>query len=203
MSHKLEVAFTQGNSILSKSISKVSKIINKDNYTGKFVPSHVLLILDNNIVFESSTYKKDDTKSKIFEKGTRILEVDDVDERSANNIVCRTTISDDCDAYLALKYVAKASNYHYSYKSIGKFITKGHLKADKGKRKDEYICSGLVLDALREPIFDSNKAIRKVTNKFIGIDSNSVTPLDLYLAMADAGFTFRQSKGLTNIDYNL
>lgn len=201
MSHKLEVAFTQGTGFIAKSISKVSKMISHDNYTGKFVPSHTLLILDNHIIFESSTYKKDDENEKVFEKGTRILEVPDVDERAKNNIVCRTTISDNCDPYLALKYVAKASNYHYSYKSIFKFLSKGHMKKDKGKRKDEYICSGLVLDALREPIFDNNRALRKVTSKFDGIDSNSVTPLDLYLAMAEAGFNFKQTKGFTNVNH--
>lgn len=198
MGHKLEVAFSQGTGFVSKAISKVSRMINRDNYDGAFVPSHTLLILDNHIVFESSTYKKDDDKEKVFEKGTRILEVPDIDTRSAKNIICRATISDNCDPYLALKYVAKASNYHYSYKSICKFITKGHLKKDNGKRKDEYICSGLVLDALREPVFDNNVALRKVTKKFEGLDSNSVTPLDLFLAMAEAGYNFRQTKGFTN-----
>lgn len=197
MAHKLEVAFSQGTGFVSKTISKVSRMINRDEYTGNFVPSHTLLILDNHIVFESSTYKKDDDKEKVFEKGTRILEVPDIDERSSKNIICRTTISNNCDPYLALKYVAKASNYHYSYKSIIKFCTHGHLKKDNGKRKDEYICSGLVLDALREPIFDNNVALRKVTKKFEGLDSNSVTPLDLFLAMAEAGYNFRQTKGFT------
>lgn len=197
MPHKLEVAFSQGTGFVSKAISKVSRMINHDSYDGSFVPSHTLLILDNHIVFESSTYKKDDNKAKVFEKGTRVLEVPDIDARSARNIVCRTTISDNCDPYLALKYVAKASNYHYSYKSICKFITKGHLKRDNGKRKDEYICSGLVLDALREPVFDNNTALRKVTKRFEGLDSNSVTPLDLFLAMAEVGYNFKQTKGLT------
>ena len=72
MSHKLEVAFVQGTAFISKAISTVSKKINRDDYKGNFNPSHVLLILDNDIVFESSTYKKDDTKKKVFEKGTRI-----------------------------------------------------------------------------------------------------------------------------------
>ena len=108
----------------------------------------------------------------------------------------RTTISENCDPYLALKYVAKASNYHYSYKSIFKFLAKGHLRKDTGKAKEEYICSGLVLDAFKEPIFDNNRALRLVTEKFKGIDSNAVTPLDLFLAMMDAGFNFRESKGL-------
>lgn len=196
MSHKLEVAFTQGTSALSKSISKVSKMISRDTYYGNFVPSHTLLILDNHIIFESSTYKHDDDKHKVLEKGTRILEINDVDNRSSEMIVCRCTISNNCDPYLALRYVAKASNYHYSYKSIFKFLANGHLKKDKHKEKNEYICSGLVLDALREPVFDNNIALRKITSKFEGLDSNSVTPLDLYLAFADAGFTFRQSKGL-------
>lgn len=195
MSHKLEVVFSQGVGLTSKAISKVSKMINHDNYNGGFIPSHVLLVLDNHIIFESSTYKQDDDKSKIFEKGTRILEIPDVDGRSDKHLMCRTTISDNCDPYLALKYVAKASNYHYSYKSIAKFCMRGHLRKDNHKRKDEYICSGLVLDAMREPIFDNNVALRRVTNKFKDIDSNSVTPLDLYLAMAEAGYNFKQTKG--------
>lgn len=199
MSHKLEVAFTQGTTLLSKSISKVSKMINRSNYDGKFIPSHTLLILDDHIIFESSTYKQDDEKTKVFEKGTRILEVTDVDEQKEKTIVCKTVISDNCDPYLALKYVARASNYHYSYNSIFKFLSRGHLRKDTGKRKDEYICSGLVLDALREPIFNNNVAIRKVTSKFEGYDSNSVTPLDLYLAMAEAGFNFKQTKGFTSV----
>lgn len=197
MGHKLEVAFSQGTGLMSKAISKVSRMINRDNYNGSFVPSHTLLILDNHIIFESSTYKQDDDKSKIYEKGTRILEIPDIQGRSGDNIICKTTISDNCDAYLALKYVAKASNYHYSYNSIFKFLSRGHLRKDTGKRKDEYICSGLVLDALREPIFDNNAALRKVTDKFKGYDSNSVTPLDLYLAMAEAGYNFKQTKGFT------
>ena len=195
MAHKLEVAFVQGTSTISKAISKVSYIINRDKNKGDFIPSHVLLILDNSIVFESSTYKHDDDREKVYEKGTRILILDDINKRSETSIVKRCTLSDDCDAYLALKYVAKASNYHYSYKSIFKFCLKGHLRKDNNKPKDEYICSGLVLDALREKIFDNNKAIRKITDKFNGIDSNSVTPLDLFLAFAEAGFNFRETRG--------
>lgn len=195
MAHKLEVAFVQGTSTISKAISKVSYIINRNKNKGDFIPSHVLLILDNSIVFESSTYKHDDDREKVYEKGTRILILDDIDKRSETSLVKRCTLSDDCDAYLALKYVAKASNYHYSYNSIFKFCLKGHLRKDNNKPKDEYICSGLVLDALREKIFDKNKAIRKITDKFNGIDSNSVTPLDLFLAFAEAGFNFRETRG--------
>lgn len=196
MSHKLEVAFCQGTSNLSKMISKVSKKICHTKDTGNFIPSHVLLILDNSIIFESSTYKQDDTGAKVFEKGTRILEREDIDRHSEESIVKRTTISNNCDPYLALKYVAKASNYHYSYKSIFKFLSNGHLRKDTGKRKDEYICSGLVLDAFREPIFNNNRALRQVTTKFKDLDSNSVTPLDLFLAMNEAGFNFFETKGL-------
>ena len=196
MKHKLEVVFCKGTTNLSKIISKVSKVISHEEQTGNFIPSHVLLILDNSIIFESSTYKQDDTGSKIFEKGTRILEREDVDIHTSKSVVMRTTISENCDPYLALKYVAKASNYHYSYKSIFKFLAKGHLRKDTGKAKEEYICSGLVLDAFKEPIFDNNRALRLVTEKFKGIDSNAVTPLDLFLAMMDAGFNFRESKGL-------
>lgn len=196
MGHILEIVFTQGNSLLSKTISKVSKKINKDKYTGTFIPSHVLLILDSSIIFESSTYKHDDDNSKIYEKGTRILEVDDIDLRSNKSTFARTLISENCDPYLALKYVAKASNYHYSYSSIFKFLKSGHLSKDKGTKKDEYICSGLVLDALREPVFKNNTAIRYVVKKFKGIDSNSVTPLDLFLALSEAGFNFVYSKGI-------
>lgn len=195
MNHKLEVVFSQGTGLMSKAISKVSKMINRDNYNGNFIPSHTLLVLDNHIIFESSTYKRDDDKEKVFEKGTRILEIPDIGSRSEKNLICRTTISNNCDPYLALKYVAKASNYHYSYKSILKFISKGHLRKDNKKRKDEYICSGLVLDALREPVFDNNMAIRKVTSKFKGLDSNSVTPLDLFLAMSEAGYNFKTTRG--------
>lgn len=196
MAHKLEVAFVQGTATISKAISKVSKLINKDSVKGNFIPSHVLLILDSNIIFESSTYKHDDDRTKTFEKGTRILELNDIDEHQKRSIIKRCVISDNCDPYLALKYVAKASNYHYSYKSIFKFLSRGHLRKDNNKRKDEYICSGLVLDALREPVFKNNKAIQKIVNKFSGIDSNSVTPLDLFLAFAEAGFNFRETKGL-------
>lgn len=198
MNHKLGVVFVQSTGIISKLISKVSRKICRQDYTGSFSPSHVLLVLDNNIVFESSTYKRaGNNNEKVVEKGTRLLTLDDIDERAEDSIIRRVLISENCDPYLALKYVARASNYHYSYKSIFKFITKGHLKPDKGKPKDEYICSGLVLDALREPVFDNNKAIRKITDKFKGINSNSVTPLDLYLAFDQAGFNFRQSKGYT------
>lgn len=196
MGHRLEVVFCKGTSNLSKAISKVSKVICKQKDTGTFIPSHVLLILDNNIIFESSTYKQDDTGSKIFEKGTRILKREDIDIHTSKSIIMRTTISENCDPYLALKYVAKASNYHYSYGSIFKFLSKGHLRKDNGKPKDEYICSGLVLDAIKEPVFDNNTALRYVTKKFEGIDSNAVTPLDLFLAMLEAGFNFKESKGL-------
>lgn len=195
MAHKLEVAFVQGTSTISKAISKVSKAINNDNYTGNFVPSHVLLILDNYIVFESSTYKRDDDDTKTYEKGTRLLILNDIDKRAEKSLIKRCTISDNCDAYLALKYVARASNYHYSYKSIFKFLAKGHLRKGTGKLKEEYICSGLVLDALREPIFNNNTAIRSIITKFKGIDSNSVTPLDLFLAFAEAGYNFKESRG--------
>lgn len=196
MNHKLEVVFVQSTGTISKLISKVSRKIYRGNYTGKFSPSHVLLVLDNTIVFESSTYKRaGNNNEKVVEKGTRLLTLDDIDEKAEDSIIHRVTISKNCDPYLALKYVARASNYHYSYKSIFKFITKGHLKPDSGKPKDEYICSGLVLDALREPVFDNNRSLRKITDKFKGIDSNSVTPLDLYLAFDEAGFNFQQSKG--------
>lgn len=196
MGHRLEVVFCKGTTNLSKAISKVSKIICKQKDTGSFIPSHVLLILDNSVIFESSTYKQDDSGSKIFEKGTRILERADVEDHNSKSLIMRTTISENCDPYLALKYVAKASNYHYSYGSIFKFLSKGHLRKDNGKPKEEYICSGLVLDALKESIFDNNPALRYVTNKFKGIDSNAVTPLDLFIAMLEAGFNFKESKGL-------
>lgn len=195
MAHKLEVAFVQGTGRLSKAISGVSKKLNKQPYQGSFIPSHVLLILDNKIVFESSTYKRGDDDTKAYEKGTRILMLDEIDDCHDRSVIYRCTISDNCDAYLALKYVAKASNYHYSYKSIFTFLAHGHLRKDTGKKKDEYICSGLVLDAIREPIFNTNPALRKITAKYSGIDSNSVTPLDLYLSFCDAGFSFKQSKG--------
>lgn len=193
--HKLEVVFIQGTSCISKAISKVSNAIYRGKQTSDFIPSHVLLMLDNKIIFESSTYKHDDDKEKVYEKGTRILLLDDIDQRHTDSIMKRTLISDNCDVYLALKYVAKASNYHYSYKSIFKFLTKGHLKKDDGKAKDEYICSGLVLDALREPIFRDNTSIQYIVNKFKNIDSNSVTPLDLFMAFNEAGFNFRETRG--------
>ena len=178
MGHRLEVVFCKGDTKLSKAISFVSKKINRDKVQG------------------TSTYKKDNTGAKIFEKGTRILERTDVDKHTSKSTIMRTTISENCDPYLALKYVAKASNFHYSYGSIFKFLSKGHLRKDNGKPKDEYICSGLVLDAIKEPIFDNNSALRYVTKKFEGIDSNAVTPLDLFLAMLEAGFNFKESKGL-------
>ena len=196
MGHRLEVVFCKGDTKLSKAISFVSKKINRDKVQGTFIPSHVLLILDNSVIFESSTYKQDDTGAKIFEKGTRILERADVDKHVSKSTIMRTTISENCDPYLALKYVAKASNFHYSYGSIFKFLAKGHLRKDSGKPKEEYICSGLVLDAIKEPIFDNNSALRYITKKFEGIDSNAVTPLDLFLAMLEAGFNFKESKGL-------
>lgn len=193
--HKLEVVFVQGTSLVSKAIRKVSHAIYRGKQTSDFVPSHVLLMLDNKIVFESSTYKTDDTGTKVFEKGTRILLLNDIDDKHKDSIIKRTTISDDCDVYLALKYVAKASNYHYSYKSIFKFLANGHLKEDNGKPKDEYICSGLVLDALREPVFKDNKSIQHIVSKFKDIDSNSVTPLDLFMAFNEAGFNFKETRG--------
>lgn len=193
--HRLEVVFVQGTSLVSKAIRKVSHIMYRDRQTSDFVPSHVLLMLDNKIVFESSTYKTDDTGTKVFEKGTRILLLNDIDDKHKDSVIKRTTISNDCDVYLALKYVAKASNYHYSYKSIFKFLANGHLKEDNGKPKDEYICSGLVLDALREPVFKDNKSIQYIVNKFKGINSNSVTPLDLFMAFNEAGFNFKETRG--------
>ena len=193
--HKLEVVFVQGTSLVSKAIRKVSHIMYRGSQTSDFVPSHVLLMLDNRIVFESSTYKTDDTGTKVFEKGTRILLLNDIDDKHKDSIIKRTTISNDCDVYLALKYVAKASNYHYSYKSIFKFLTNGHLKEDNGKSKDEYICSGLVLDALREPVFKDNNSIQYITNKFKNVNSNSVTQLDLFMAFNEAGFNFKETRG--------
>lgn len=193
--HKLEVVFVQGASLVSKAIRKVSHIMYRGNQTSDFVPSHVLLVLDNKVVFESSTYKTDDTGTKVFEKGTRILLLNDIDDKHKDSIIKRTTILNDCDVYLALKYVAKASNYHYSYKSILKFLINGHLKEDNGKSKDEYICSGLVLDALREPVFKDNNSIQYITNKFKNVNSNSVTPLDLFMAFNEAGFNFEETRG--------
>lgn len=193
--HKLEVVFVQGTSLVSKVIRKVSHMVYRGKQTSDFVPSHVLLMLDDKIVFESSTYKTDDTGTKVYEKGTRILLLNDIDDKHKDSIIKRTIISNDCDVYLALKYVAKASNYHYSYKSIFKFLTNGHLKEDNGKSKDEYICSGLVLDALREPIFEANKSIQHIVNKFKDINSNSVTPLDLFMAFNEAGFNFKETRG--------
>lgn len=198
--HKLEVVFIQGTSLTSKAISKISNMMYRGNQTSDFVPSHVLLMLDNKIIFESSTYKTDDTKTKTFEKGTRILLLNDIDDKHKNSLIKRTTISDDCDVYLALKYVAKASNYHYSYKSIFKFLTNGHLKKDNNKSKDEYICSGLVLDALREPVFNDNKSIQYIISKFKDINSNSVTPLDLFMAFNEAGFNFKETRGYSFVN---
>lgn len=196
MQHKLEVVFIQGTSFISKLISKVSDKLYQGNQTSDFIPSHVLLMLDNNIIFESSTYKRAGNEDeKVIEKGTRLLLLDDIDDKNQSSLMKRTILSNDCDPYLALKYVAKASNYQYSYSSIFKFAILGHLRKDTKKKKDEYICSGLVLDALREPIFDSNTPARYVTKKFKNINSNSVTPLDLYMAFAEAGFTFREQKG--------
>lgn len=195
MHHKLEVFFVQGTGTVSKLISKVSKKIYHGDYTGNFVPSHVLLVLDDSIVFESSTYTKaGEDDEKIVEKGTRLLLLNDIDDRNTTATILRCTISEDCDPYLALRYVAKASNYHYSYSSIFKFLLKGHLRKSN-KKNDEYICSGLVLDALREKVFDTSPSIRRITKKFENIDSNSVTPLDLFMAFAEAGFSFESQKG--------
>lgn len=198
MTHKLEVAFVQGTSAISKAISRVSKslLADKSSHTIEFKPSHVFLVLDDDIIFESSTYKTaGDNDEKVCEKGTRLVTLNDIDDRLEESVIKKCVLSRTCDPYVALKYVAKASNYHYSYKSIFKFLILGHLRKDKNKPKDEYICSGLVLDALREPVFDNNSAIRYITKKFKGIDSNSVTPLDLFVAFAEAGFSFRTSKG--------
>lgn len=195
MAYKLEVAFIQGTSFISKAISEVSKKLT-DNFRGNFAPSHVFLVLNDEIIFESSTYKTaGENDEKILEKGTRILTVDDRKEDIKQNKIHRCVISENCDPYLALNYVAKASNYHYSYKSILKFLFNGHLKKDNGKPKDEYICSGLVLDALREPAFKNDQRIQKIINTFKGIDSNSVTPIDLYMAFDSAGYVFKQTKG--------
>lgn len=197
MSYKLEVAFIQGTSFISKAISKVSTLLNK-NYCGNFVPSHVFLVLNDSIIFESSTYKTaGQNDEKVLEKGTRILTVLDREADIKQSSIHRCVISENCDPYLALNYVAKASNYHYSYSSIGKFLFNGHLKKDNGKPKDEYICSGLVLDALREPVFKNDKRIQKILERFKGIDSNSVTPLDLYMAFDAVGYYFKQTKGFT------
>ena len=197
MQHKLEVVFVQGTSFISRLISKVSDKLYQGNQTSDFIPSHVLLMLDNTIIFESSTYKRaGNDDEKVVEMGTRLLVLDDIDDKNTKSIMKRTILSNDCDPYLALKYVAKASNYHYSYSSIFKFALLGHLRKDvKAKPKDEYICSGLVLDALREPIFDNNTPARYVTKKFKDINSNSVTPLDLFMAFSEAGFTFREQIG--------
>lgn len=194
--HKLEVAFVQGTSFISKQISNVSKKLCKD-FKGDFAPSHVFLVLDDKIIFESSTYKEAGEKlEKDVEVGTRLVTLSDVKHRLTESIIHRCVISEHCDPYLALQYVAKASNYHYSFSSILKFVAKGHLrKQKKDEVKDEYICSGLVLDALREKVFDNNKRLRAITKEYEGIDSNSVTPLDLYMSFDKQGYSFKQSKG--------
>lgn len=194
--HKLEVAFVQGTSFISKQISNVSKKLCKD-FKGDFAPSHVFLVLDDKIIFESSTYKEAGEKlEKDVEVGTRLVTLSDVKHRLTESIIHRCVISEHCDPYLALQYVAKASNYHYSFKSILKFVVNGHLRKEKpNKVKDEYICSGLVLDALREEVFDNNKRLRAITDEYKGIDSNSVTPLDLYMSFDKQGYSFKQSKG--------
>lgn len=198
MKHKLEVFFVQGTGAVSKVISNVSKKLHKGSFKSDFAPSHVLLVLDETIVFESSTYTKaGDDQEKTVEKGTRLLTLEDIDDRNTEAVVKRCTVSNNVDPYLALKYVAKASNYHYSYSSVLKFACSGHLRKSKKKKKqpDEYICSGLVLDALREPAFNKNTSVRKVTDRFKDIDSNSVTPLDLYVAFNEAGFKFKTQIG--------
>ena len=194
--HKLEVAFVQGTSFISKQISNVSKKLCKD-FKGDFAPSHVFLVLDDKIIFESSTYKEAGEKlEKDVEVGTRLVTLSDVKHRLTESIIHRCIISEHCDPYLALQYVAKASNYHYSFKSILKFVANGHLRKEKSNKiKDEYICSGLVLDALREKVFDNNKRLRAITSEYEGIDSNSVTPLDLYMSFDKQGYSFKQSKG--------
>ena len=200
MAHKLEVAFVQGTAPVSKIISRFSKHLADDNYKCKFKPSHVFLMLDDTIIFESSTYKRaGDNDEKVMEKGTRLLLLEDIDDRIEESLIKRTIISKNCDPYLALRYAARASNYHYSYKSIFKFLCKGHLRKDTGRPKDEYICSGLVLDALREQVFLPDKSVQYIINKFKDIDSNSVTPLDLFIAFTEAGYNFRTSKGLPNV----
>lgn len=194
--HKLEVAFVQGTSFISKQISNVSKKLCKD-FKGDFAPSHVFLVLDDKIIFESSTYKEAGEKlEKDVEVGTRLVTLSDVKHRLTESVIHRCVISEHCDPYLALQYVAKASNYHYSFSSILKFVAKGHLRKQKEHEvKDEYICSGLVLDALREKVFDNNKRLRAITDEYKGIDSNSVTPLDLYMSFDKQGYSFKQSKG--------
>lgn len=196
MGHKLEVAFVRGTSFISRQISNVSKKLCKD-FKGDFAPSHVFLVLDDKIIFESSTYKEaGENLEKDTEIGTRLVTLNDVRHRLVESDIHRCVISENCDPYLALNYVAKASNYHYSFSSIMKFLIKGHLRPEKdNKPKDEYICSGLVLDALREPVFDNNKALRAITKEYEGIDTNSVTPLDLYMSFDRQGYTFKQTKG--------
>jgi len=203
--YKLEIAFVQGTSLVSKAISFVSGKFVKNIYKGNFRPSHVFLVLNDNIVFESSTYKKAGTDNeKILEKGTRLLTINDIAKQKSKQLIARTLLTNDLDPYLALTFVAKASNYKYSYKSIVSFLTKGRFKHIKNiKPKNEYICSGLVLDALREDYFKNNRSIQKVVKQFDGIDSNTVTPLDLFLALANAGFEFKTCKGLSNNVSNL
>lgn len=198
--YKLEIAFIQGTSFVSKLISKISHKFVEKQYKGDFNPSHVFLVLNDSIIFESSTYKtagQDD--EKVMEKGTRVLLTEDRADEIEDTIIKRTILAENIDPYIALKYVAKASNYKYSYNSIFKFLFNGRFKKEKSsKQKNEYICSGLVLDAMREDYFKNNSSVQKVINKFKNIDSNSVTPLDLYLALCEAGFMFRTCKGLNN-----
>lgn len=202
--YKLEVAFIQGSSPISKMISKVSKALTKKDYSGSFCPSHVFLVMNDKIIFESSTYKNAGTNDeKVLEKGTRILNVVDRASKVKNNLIARTVICNDLDPYLALKFVAKASNYKYSYSSIFKFLFNGRFTRQKKKEHTEYICSGLVIDALREEYFKDNKSIQKVLKMFEGLDSNSITPLDLFLAFCKAGYNFRTCKGLLEDVSNL
>ena len=202
--YKLEIAFIQGSSVISRLISKVSKELVKKDYHGDFCPSHVFLVMNDKIIFESSTYKNAGLDNeKILEKGTRILNVTDRAKKVKNNLIARTVICNDLDPYLALKFVAKASNYKYSYSSIFKFLFNGRFIKQKNKTHTEYICSGLVIDALREDYFKDNKSIQKVLKTFEGLDSNSITPLDLFLALCKAGYNFRTCKGLSEDVSNL
>ena len=205
MQSKLEIAFVEGNSFISRAISFFSKRFVKNKYQGDFNPSHVFLVFNDEIIFESSTYKQaGENNEKVMEKGTRVLTIDDRAKEIKSAKIKRTIITDNLHSYIALKYVAKASNYKYSYSSIFRFLFKGRFKkVKKEQHHDEYICSGLVLEALREPYFKNHVTVQKVVERFKNIDSNTVTPLDLFLALCDAGFIFKTCKGLQNNVSNL
>lgn len=138
MKHNYKIVFYKDDSL----IAKIIKFVTKSKYC------HVSILIDDTFVYETNMFEKshicifeyDSTKHDIYELNGEVSD------------------------YNAKKFISQHLGNHYDYMEIFKILVKNNKLKDK---KNEYICSSLVLEF-----------IKKCTNIKIE-DIDLVTPQDL------------------------